>query len=121
MGSDCRSKYSSISSMVFSMDFLRLLAIPEGKISPSFKVMSGFIFRTLPAIPATLPMRPPCFKYSMSPTVKKIRPEDLISSSLRTAVWQSAPLSRRRAASNTYSPCSTVLTVASITVICASG
>ena len=60
------------------------LPMPEGKISPSLRVITGRIPSTLPATAATLPMRPPCFRYSISPTVKKILPVLLISSSLAT-------------------------------------
>ena len=45
------------------------------------KVITGRMSKTLPARAATLPMRPPCFKYSIFPTVKKILPLLLIFSS----------------------------------------
>ena len=44
------------------MDFSRFLDIPELKISPAFNVISGLIFKALPAIPVSFPIRPPCFK-----------------------------------------------------------
>ncbi len=102
---------------------MRLLPrpIPEGKISPSLKVITGRMPRTLPATDATFPIRPPCLRYSMSPTVKKILPLPLISSRRAAASSQPMPLSRNAAASSTKSPCSTVFTQESMTVIRASG
>ena len=54
--------YCSRSFLQSAFDFSLPRQMPDGKISPSLSVMSGLISSSAPAIPVSLPMRPPCCK-----------------------------------------------------------
>ena len=52
-------RYSFSRSTVFSIVFFLERLMPEGKISPSFMVITGRMPRREPAMPATRPILPP--------------------------------------------------------------